>query len=233
MMIDFAIEAERDGGLTSEQAIYKACVLRFRPILMTTLAAPLRCGAARDRRRRRLRAATAARHRHRRWAHPLAAPDAVHDPCHLLFLDRFSRNVRDFLVTLERLNELEVGFISVQEKLDTSGPAGRLMVTVLMALAQFEREQTGMRVKAIIKHKQAQGEPRRAQRTEQDDHTRPQTRQQDHSERTRHGGLRIAALEPVRHRRRGSPAGATPRGPDRHRSGRHDRVPRLRRPRQR
>ena len=39
MMIDFAIEAERDGGLTSEQAIYKACVLRFRPILMTTLAA--------------------------------------------------------------------------------------------------------------------------------------------------------------------------------------------------
>ncbi|MEO6953619.1 MAG: efflux RND transporter permease subunit [Polyangia bacterium] len=39
MMIDFAIEAERDEGLSSEAAIYKACVLRFRPILMTTLAA--------------------------------------------------------------------------------------------------------------------------------------------------------------------------------------------------
>ncbi|HVE81556.1 MAG TPA: multidrug efflux RND transporter permease subunit [Myxococcales bacterium] len=39
MMIDFAIEAERDHGLTPEQSIYQACVLRFRPIMMTTLAA--------------------------------------------------------------------------------------------------------------------------------------------------------------------------------------------------
>ncbi|MFI5297160.1 MAG: multidrug efflux RND transporter permease subunit [Polyangiales bacterium] len=39
MMIDFAIEAERDEGLSPEDAIYKACLLRFRPILMTTLAA--------------------------------------------------------------------------------------------------------------------------------------------------------------------------------------------------
>ena len=39
MMIDFALHAEREHGLSSEQAIYKACVLRFRPIMMTTLAA--------------------------------------------------------------------------------------------------------------------------------------------------------------------------------------------------
>ena len=39
MMIDFALHAEREQGLSSEQAIYKACVLRFRPIMMTTLAA--------------------------------------------------------------------------------------------------------------------------------------------------------------------------------------------------
>ncbi|MDB4945774.1 MAG: Cobalt-zinc-cadmium resistance protein CzcA [Labilithrix sp.] len=41
MMIDFAIEAERDEGLSPEAAITKACLLRFRPIIMTTLAAML------------------------------------------------------------------------------------------------------------------------------------------------------------------------------------------------
>jgi multidrug efflux pump subunit AcrB len=41
MMIDFAIEAERLEGLTPRDAIFKACLLRFRPILMTTLAALL------------------------------------------------------------------------------------------------------------------------------------------------------------------------------------------------
>ncbi|HEX9603934.1 MAG TPA: multidrug efflux RND transporter permease subunit [Myxococcales bacterium] len=41
MMIDFALEAERDQGLSTRDAIYQACLLRFRPILMTTLAAML------------------------------------------------------------------------------------------------------------------------------------------------------------------------------------------------
>jgi len=41
MMIDFAIEAEREEGLTTREAIYRACLLRFRPIMMTTLAALL------------------------------------------------------------------------------------------------------------------------------------------------------------------------------------------------
>ena len=41
MMIDFAIEAERDQGLSTRDAIHQACLLRFRPILMTTLAAML------------------------------------------------------------------------------------------------------------------------------------------------------------------------------------------------
>jgi multidrug efflux pump len=39
MMIDFAIVAERSEGLTPAEAIYKACLLRFRPIMMTTMAA--------------------------------------------------------------------------------------------------------------------------------------------------------------------------------------------------
>ena len=41
MMIDFALEAERDQGLPPRDAIYQACLLRFRPILMTTMAALL------------------------------------------------------------------------------------------------------------------------------------------------------------------------------------------------
>ena len=41
MMIDFALEAQRDEGLSARDAIYQACLLRFRPILMTTLAALL------------------------------------------------------------------------------------------------------------------------------------------------------------------------------------------------
>jgi multidrug efflux pump len=41
MMIDFALEAERREGKTPQEAIYQACVLRFRPIMMTTMAALL------------------------------------------------------------------------------------------------------------------------------------------------------------------------------------------------
>ena len=40
-MIDFALEAERDQGMAPRDAIYQACLLRFRPILMTTMAALL------------------------------------------------------------------------------------------------------------------------------------------------------------------------------------------------
>ena len=43
MMIDFALQAEREDGKSTEDAIFQACILRFRPILMTTVAAI--CGA--------------------------------------------------------------------------------------------------------------------------------------------------------------------------------------------
>ncbi len=51
MMIDFALEAERNGGKSPIEAIYQACLLRFRPIMMTTMAAlfgglPLALGPA-------------------------------------------------------------------------------------------------------------------------------------------------------------------------------------------
>jgi HAE1 family hydrophobic/amphiphilic exporter-1 len=39
MMVDFAVEAQRLGGKDAEGAIYEACLVRFRPIMMTTMAA--------------------------------------------------------------------------------------------------------------------------------------------------------------------------------------------------
>ena len=39
MMVDFALEAEREQNLSPKDAIYQACIVRFRPIMMTTLAA--------------------------------------------------------------------------------------------------------------------------------------------------------------------------------------------------
>jgi multidrug efflux pump subunit AcrB len=41
MLVDFALHVEHNEGLTAEESIYRACVLRFRPILMTTMAALL------------------------------------------------------------------------------------------------------------------------------------------------------------------------------------------------
>ena len=39
MMVDFAIEAQRTEGMSAQKAIYEACLVRFRPIMMTTMAA--------------------------------------------------------------------------------------------------------------------------------------------------------------------------------------------------
>ena len=66
MMIDFALAAERQENKTSEEAIYQACLLRFRPILMTTMAAIVRRAAVGPRHGHRLRIAQAAGHHHHR-----------------------------------------------------------------------------------------------------------------------------------------------------------------------
>ena len=60
MMVDFAIQAEREQHLSPEAAIRQACLLRFRPIMMTTMAALLGGAAADARARHRLGAAPAA-----------------------------------------------------------------------------------------------------------------------------------------------------------------------------
>ena len=66
MMIDFALDAERREGKSPREAIYQACLLRFRPIMMTTMAAILGRFAARAGDRHWIGIAPAARHQHRR-----------------------------------------------------------------------------------------------------------------------------------------------------------------------
>ena len=46
MMIDFALAAERSEGMSPREAIHQACLLRFRPIMMTTMAALISARAA-------------------------------------------------------------------------------------------------------------------------------------------------------------------------------------------
>ncbi len=81
MMIDFAIIAERDRGRSPQEAIFEACILRFRPIMMTTMAALLGgllpAGA---RQRSRLRTAKAFGNHHRRRPPGFTDADAVHHP---------------------------------------------------------------------------------------------------------------------------------------------------------
>ena len=79
MMVDFALDAERNRGLSSADAIFEACSARFRPILMTTMAALFAGIPLVHRHRPRHRAAPAARHHHHRRTVRVADPDAVHD----------------------------------------------------------------------------------------------------------------------------------------------------------
>ncbi len=79
MLVDFALDAERRRGLAPEQAIFEACLERFRPILMTTHdGVAARRGAARRRHRPGIRAAPPARHHHHRRTFGLAGADPLH-----------------------------------------------------------------------------------------------------------------------------------------------------------
>lgn len=72
-------------------------------------------------------------------------------------LDRLSRSVRDTLTLVDEHFRGERSLISLSESIDTRTAAGRMIVTVLGALAQLEREQVGERTSAALQHLKSQG----------------------------------------------------------------------------
>lgn len=72
-------------------------------------------------------------------------------------LDRWGRSVTDLLATLQELEHLGVGFVSLTEALDLTTPAGRAMAALLAVFAEFEREVLRERVRAGLAHARENG----------------------------------------------------------------------------
>lgn len=72
-------------------------------------------------------------------------------------LSRVSRSVEDFLAFAKLLQANKVDFISLRERFDTSSPQGNLIIVILVALYQFERETTSIRTKLAMRDRAERG----------------------------------------------------------------------------
>jgi site-specific DNA recombinase len=73
-------------------------------------------------------------------------------------LDRLTRSVKDLCELLERFERRGVALVSVAESLDTGSAAGRLVLNIMAAVSQWEREAIGERTRDAMRHKRNQGE---------------------------------------------------------------------------
>lgn len=73
-------------------------------------------------------------------------------------LDRLTRSVKDLCTLLERFNRRGVTLVSVAESLDTGSAAGRLVLNIMTAVSQWEREAIGERTRDAMSHKRNNGE---------------------------------------------------------------------------
>jgi DNA invertase Pin-like site-specific DNA recombinase len=71
--------------------------------------------------------------------------------------DRFARSVSHLLRALETFRSLGIEFVSLSEAVDTTTPAGKMMFTVLGAVAELERSLIGERVRAGLRNAKAKG----------------------------------------------------------------------------
>jgi DNA invertase Pin-like site-specific DNA recombinase len=72
-------------------------------------------------------------------------------------LDRLGRNLKHLITLLEDLQALGVAFVSLQEGIDATTPAGKLQMHILGAIAEFERERIRERVLAGLQRARTQG----------------------------------------------------------------------------
>ena len=73
-------------------------------------------------------------------------------------LDRLGRNLRHLVTLLDELHVVGVSFVSLNEGIDCTTPAGRLQLHVLAALAEFERARIAERVKAGLEQAKRRGQ---------------------------------------------------------------------------
>src|SRR5438445_1670563 len=73
-------------------------------------------------------------------------------------LDRLTRSVKDLAELLERFQQRGVSLVSVAESLDTGSAAGRLVINIMTAVSQWEREAIGERTRDAMNHKRSNGE---------------------------------------------------------------------------
>ena len=72
-------------------------------------------------------------------------------------LDRLSRSLKDLLVIMERIDLASAGFKSLTEAIDTTIPAGRMMMQMVGSFAEFEREMIRERTRAGLDAARAEG----------------------------------------------------------------------------
>lgn len=72
-------------------------------------------------------------------------------------LDRFSRSLRDLILTVDKLKEWGIDFVSLQDRIETTSASGKLMFHVISAFAEFERNIIGDRTKFGMEKKAKDG----------------------------------------------------------------------------
>ena len=80
-----------------------------------------------------------------------------HDAVAVWSLDRLGRSLRDLVLTLDELRHREISFVSLQQAIDSSSPAGRMLLGIVGSFAEFERAMIRERTIAGLKRARKAG----------------------------------------------------------------------------